>query len=383
MDDTLNSTCNSTINTNHFQEFHEPDAQQEEPLIISSLLALDLGEEDSEIIALQAQETQENAHNSEQQTQQILAFELELTDLVPESVTPKKDTTRHYLHDKPLNQQKLLDTISYIFLEEDNLEEIDSYTRESQIPLEKPKFAIRKPSASSVGDVSSKVGLASVMFVGGFVAGGACSWAVLSNQEVAAKDKPLNSVRQHPKFAETQIQKTEVKNSISAPEVALPEPSFSPAQTKKAEVKNKTSIPKVVSPKPTLTPENSTSPTVSKASSQAPNHKSELKKPTSQPPKSQALNATTTPLFQQRLLTSADLKGRSAWELTIMRNEIYARHGRMFKEPKLQRHFESQSWYQPRYPGEKFPDSVLSKIELKNAIMIREYQRIHGLMMNL
>ncbi|MFQ4141823.1 YARHG domain-containing protein [Chlorogloeopsis sp. ULAP02] len=377
MDDTLNSTCNSTINVNHFQEFHEPDAQQEEPLIISSLLSLDLGEEDSEIIALQAQETQENAQSSEQQPPQILAFELELTDLVPEPVTPKKDTNKHYLHDKPLNQQKLLDTISYIFLEEDNLEEIDSYTRESQIPLEKPKFQIRKPNPSSVRDVSSKVGLASVMFVGGFVVGGACSWAVLSNQEVAAKDKPLNSVRQHPKFAETQSQETEVKNSISTPEVAVPEPSFSPAQTKKTEVKNKTSIPKAVSPKPSFTPGNTTQQTVSKATTQTP------KQQDSQLPKSKVLNATTTPLFQQRLLTSADLKGRSAWELTIMRNEIYARHGRMFKEPKLQRHFESQSWYQPRYSGDKFPDSVLSKIELKNAIMIREYQRIHGLMMNL
>ncbi|MDM9381361.1 YARHG domain-containing protein [Chlorogloeopsis sp. ULAP01] len=377
MDDTLNSTCNSTINANHFQEFHEPDAQQEEPLIISSLLSLDLGEEDGEIVALQAQETQENAQNSEQQTQQILTFELELSDLVPEPVTPKKDTTRHYLHDKPLNQQKLLDTISYIFLEEDNLEEIDSYTRESQIPLEKPKFQFRKPSSSSVGDVSSKVGLASVMFVGGFVAGGACSWAVLSNQEVAAKDKPLNSVRQHPKFAQTQSQETEVKNSISKPEVAIPEPSFSPAQTKKTEVKNKTSIPKAASPKPSSTPGNTAQQTVSKATTQTP------KKQDSQLAKSKVLNTTTIPLFQQRLLTSADLKGRSAWELTLMRNEIYARHGRMFKEPKLQRYFESQSWYQARYSGDKFPDSLLSKIELKNAIMIREYQRIHGLMMNL
>jgi hypothetical protein len=95
------------------------------------------------------------------------------------------------------------------------------------------------------------------------------------------------------------------------------------------------------------------------------------------------LAATSKPLFQQRLLTSADLKGHNGWELTLMRNEIYARHGRQFKEQKLQRYFGSQSWYQPRYAPGEFPDSVLSQIELKNAIMIREYQRIHGLMLDL
>ena len=32
----------------------------------------------------------------------------------------------------------------------------------------------------------------------------------------------------------------------------------------------------------------------------------------------------------QRRVTNADLSGYSNWQLTLMRNEIYARHGRQF-----------------------------------------------------
>ncbi|NJK54077.1 MAG: YARHG domain-containing protein [Leptolyngbyaceae cyanobacterium SU_3_3] len=73
------------------------------------------------------------------------------------------------------------------------------------------------------------------------------------------------------------------------------------------------------------------------------------------------------------------MQGRNARELTILRNEIFARHGRRFKEPELQRHFKSQSWYQPRYSPNEFPVALLSKTEIQNAMLIRDYQRAHGL----
>ncbi|MCX7594461.1 MAG: YARHG domain-containing protein, partial [Fischerella sp.] len=141
-----------------------------------------------------------------------------------------------------------------------------------------------------------------------------------------------------------------VKPNISTPEVDLPEPSF--------------------------VPDNQPQEHVSKATSQKASQQEVLV------PKSKVSAATSTPSIQDRLLTSTDLKGRSAWELTVMRNEIYARHGRRFKEQKLQRYFDAQSWYKPRYAPEEFPNSVLSPTELKNAIMIREYQRIHGLLLD-
>jgi YARHG domain len=80
------------------------------------------------------------------------------------------------------------------------------------------------------------------------------------------------------------------------------------------------------------------------------------------------------PNTTQKLLTPKDLQGLSAHQLTILRNGIFARYGRRFKEPDLQSHFDSQSWYRPRYEVDQFPVSVLSEIDMENAVMIRDYQ---------
>ncbi|NWF59292.1 MAG: YARHG domain-containing protein [Fischerella sp.] len=251
-----------------------------------------------------------------------------------------------------VSQQKLLDTISYIFLDEDKLEEleeVDVHTSEAQKSSRKSKSRKPKPSYLSNGRFGSRVGLASAIFAGGFVAGGISSWLVLSEQDAAANSKQQTSALKYSNFAYAETTNSIAKPSISAPEVDLPEPNFVPDNQ----------------------PQEPVSETVSqKASKEA------------LVPESNVLAATSTPLVQARLLTSTDLKGRSAWELTVMRNEIYARHGRRFKEQKLQRYFDTQSWYNPRYAPEEFPNSVLSPTELKNAIMIREYQRIHGLLLD-
>jgi len=43
----------------------------------------------------------------------------------------------------------------------------------------------------------------------------------------------------------------------------------------------------------------------------------------------------------------ADLAGLSKVELRVARNEIYARHGRFFKDQTLANYFSQFSWYQP------------------------------------
>jgi hypothetical protein len=60
-----------------------------------------------------------------------------------------------------------------------------------------------------------------------------------------------------------------------------------------------------------------------------------------------------------------------AEDLQILRNEIYARHGRIFKNPELQKYFETQSWYQP---NPDFKDDSLNEIEYKNLATIRNAQ---------
>jgi hypothetical protein len=85
------------------------------------------------------------------------------------------------------------------------------------------------------------------------------------------------------------------------------------------------------------------------------------------------------PFFMTRLVTEEDLQGKSTWELDVMRNEIYARHGRRCKRNDLQRYFDRQPWYSPRYAADNFPAGLLSDIQAKNVEFIRDYQRRKGL----
>ena len=58
-----------------------------------------------------------------------------------------------------------------------------------------------------------------------------------------------------------------------------------------------------------------------------------------------------------------------AEDLRVLRNEIYARHGRVFKDKELQKYFETQAWYKPNLD---FRDDQLNEIEIANLAKIRE-----------
>lgn len=53
------------------------------------------------------------------------------------------------------------------------------------------------------------------------------------------------------------------------------------------------------------------------------------------------------PEGSSRRLTEYDIQYLSAWGHKVMLNEIYARHGMIFKDKMLQRHFKGQKWYKP------------------------------------
>lgn len=53
------------------------------------------------------------------------------------------------------------------------------------------------------------------------------------------------------------------------------------------------------------------------------------------------------PDSSERLLTPADIANFGLLELRIARNEIFARHGFRFKDPRLARHFGQFDWYRP------------------------------------
>lgn len=73
-----------------------------------------------------------------------------------------------------------------------------------------------------------------------------------------------------------------------------------------------------------------------------------------------------------RLLTDADIAGMSAKELNYARNEIYARHGRIFDAAELADHFNSRSWYEGTLSAEDFDESILSDTEKQNIAFLED-----------
>jgi hypothetical protein len=80
-------------------------------------------------------------------------------------------------------------------------------------------------------------------------------------------------------------------------------------------------------------------------------------------------------LFENKLISEQMLHGLSLNELRLLRNEVYARHGRQFQARWLSQYFFSQPWYQP---DEKFKDEELSGPDKQNVETIVAYEnKIH------
>ncbi len=73
------------------------------------------------------------------------------------------------------------------------------------------------------------------------------------------------------------------------------------------------------------------------------------------------------------LVTEETLGYLFAEDLRVLRNEIYARRGRIFKDVNLQKYFESQAWYKA---DPEFKDEMLNDIEVKNLAVIREVETV-------
>ena len=66
-------------------------------------------------------------------------------------------------------------------------------------------------------------------------------------------------------------------------------------------------------------------------------------------------------------------------QIRIARNEIYARHGRIFKSDDLADYFASKSWYTPSVSADQFDNSYLNSIEIENLKLITAYEKAHNL----
>ena len=107
---------------------------------------------------------------------------------------------------------------------------------------------------------------------------------------------------------------------------------------------------------------------ISKCNSFSNNHK-EINIITTTSPKS---NYFIIPDSNTHYLTEDDLRGLTSDELEIARNEIYARHGYIFKQKKMINYFSNQRWYVKS--KNKVTTDDLSEIEYANVMLIKKVE---------
>lgn len=73
----------------------------------------------------------------------------------------------------------------------------------------------------------------------------------------------------------------------------------------------------------------------------------------------------------QRELTESDLNGLSQWQLKLLRNEVFARHGYIFQTTDMQLVFSQYSWYTPEYND---VNDLLSDTERYNVTFIKRHE---------
>lgn len=71
-----------------------------------------------------------------------------------------------------------------------------------------------------------------------------------------------------------------------------------------------------------------------------------------------------------RYVTKEEVLALSAQQRSLARNEIYARHGRRFKDAEIQAYFDSKSWYHGVVAPEDFNENLLNHFEKDNITLI-------------
>ena len=72
------------------------------------------------------------------------------------------------------------------------------------------------------------------------------------------------------------------------------------------------------------------------------------------------------PQTAERYFTAEDFADCPEDILVLAKNEIYARHGRMFLDREIYEYFLTRMWYEPMYAPEEFDESCLNEYEKAN-----------------
>jgi len=77
-------------------------------------------------------------------------------------------------------------------------------------------------------------------------------------------------------------------------------------------------------------------------------------------------------VLSYREITGQELQSLNSAQLRILRNSIYARHGKIFSDESLRSYFGQYSWYNPT--RSEIPQSELNEYEKKNIELIERYE---------
>lgn len=84
------------------------------------------------------------------------------------------------------------------------------------------------------------------------------------------------------------------------------------------------------------------------------------------------------PYSDSSYISFSDLYNLSQSEVSLARNEIYARHGRKFNTVSIREYFESKTWYEPYIDPNDFSESIFNEYEKENIKTIVNYEKGKG-----
>lgn len=84
------------------------------------------------------------------------------------------------------------------------------------------------------------------------------------------------------------------------------------------------------------------------------------------------------PQSSTEYISDMDIYWMTPSQLRRAKNEIYARHGRRFKDTALQAWFDEQSWYKGTVSPESFDENVLSEMEKANIKVIQHRLEVNS-----
>lgn len=108
--------------------------------------------------------------------------------------------------------------------------------------------------------------------------------------------------------------------------------------------------------------------------------------PTAEPTPAPTPSTTVAPIADEdylipgsnsRYITEDDLKDLSWEQCCLARNEIFARHGRIFVTPEIAAYFSAKTWYHGTVSAAAFSESVLNEFEKANVSFISQYESKH------